>query len=164
MTKDTYIKITGIIRDNPRRVRLTLCANRVLTGFVFLFYPIFLLTLFLQKNGFWLRAAIVCGISFVGLSAFRRAFDSPRPYEKFGIPPVLPKETAGKSFPSRHVFSVFIIASTVFFVSPAAGIVLGITGIALGVIRVIGGVHEPRDVITGALLGIACGLAGCYIF
>ena len=33
----------------------------------------------------------------------------------------------------------------------------------LGVLRVIGGVHEPRDVIAGALAGILCGVLGYYV-
>ena len=73
------------------------------------------------------------------------------------------KDTAGKSFPSRHVFSVFIIAATIFYVHPSAGILLGLLGVVLAVLRVIGGVHEPRDVIAGALAGILCGVLGYYV-
>lgn len=163
MTRETYIKITGSIRENPRKLRLTIFMNRLLTGFVFLLYPTFLLLLFLQKNPFFLRAVFVPAVSFAAVTLFRKVLNVPRPYEKFGIPPVLEKDTAGKSFPSRHVFSVFIIAATVFYVHPDAGILLGIIGAVLGLIRVVGGVHEPRDIIAGALIGIACGYIGYYI-
>lgn len=163
MTRETYIKITGSIRENPRRIRLTKFTNRLLTGFVFFLYPAFLLLLYWQKNPFLLRAVIVPAISFVGVTLFRKVLNAPRPYEKFDLPPVLEKDTPGKSFPSRHVFSVFVIAATIFYVHPNAGIMLGIIGIALALIRVIGGVHEPRDVIAGALVGIVCGYIGYYL-
>lgn len=162
MTKETYLKLTGYIRDNPRRIQVTDNANRILTGFVFLIYPLFLLLLFLQGNPFLLRAALVPSISFAAVSVFRNVFHAQRPYEKFGIPPVLQKDTRGKSFPSRHVFSAFVIAVTVYRLYPIAGAILAGIGVVLGVIRVIGGVHEPKDVVAGALTGILSGVLGYY--
>lgn len=163
MTRETYIKITGSIREHPGKIRRINFINRLLTGFVFFLYPGFLLILFLQKNPFFLRALLVPAVSFAAVTLFRKLLNVPRPYEKFGVPPVLEKDTRGKSFPSRHVFSVFMIAATVFYIHPDAGILLGIIGAALGLIRVIGGVHEPRDIIAGAVIGIACGYIGYYL-
>lgn len=77
--------------------------------------------------------------------------------------PVLEKDTKGKSFPSRHVFSVFIIAMTIFYEHPGAGVLLGIIGLFLGIVRVLVGVHEPKDIIVGALAGIVCGIVGYYV-
>lgn len=163
MTKETYIKTTGIIRDNPKRIRLIRFLNRLLTGFVFLLYPALLLLLFLEKDPFLPRAILVPAVSFLAVTVFRRIYNAPRPYEKFDMPPVIEKDTPGKSFPSRHVFSVFVIAATVFYLYPDAGILLGVIGILLGIIRVIGGVHEPRDVIVGALVGIISAWIGYYL-
>ena len=115
------------------------------------------------QHFFFLRALLVPAVSFAAVTVFRRIFNAPRPYEKFGLPPAIEKDTAGKSFPSRHVFSVFIIAATIFYVHPSAGILLGLLGVVLAVLRVIGGVHEPRDVIAGALAGILCGVLGYYV-
>lgn len=164
MTRDSYIRITGKIRENPRRIRLIRRINRVLTGSVFFLYPLFLLALFLERDTFLLRAVLVPAISFTAVSVFRKLFHAPRPYEKFEIPPVLEKDTSGKSFPSRHVFSVFMIAITVFYKHPGAGIMLGVLGMVLAGIRVVGGVHEPRDVFAGAASGIIAGLLGYYVF
>lgn len=163
MTKEAYIKITGSIRNNPRRLRLTKLINKLLTGFVFFLYPLFLLALFLRNDSFLLRAVLVPAVSFLGVTLFRKILNVPRPYEKFGVPPVLEKDTEGKSFPSRHVFSAFIIAMTVFYIHPDAGFLLGLIGIGLGLIRVVGGVHEPKDVVAGALIGIACGYIGYFL-
>ena len=130
---------------------------------IFVLYPAFLLLLFLEGSAFFLRALLVPAVSFAAVTLFRRIFNAPRPYEKFGLSPAIEKDTAGKSFPSRHVFSVFIIAATIFYVHPSAGILLGLLGVVLAVLRVIGGVHEPRDVIAGALAGILCGVLGYYV-
>ena len=73
------------------------------------------------------------------------------------------KDAPGKSFPSRHVFSIFVIAVTVFWVWPLPGILVGIAGAILSWCRVAGGVHFPRDVIAGALIGIGCGVIGYYV-
>ena len=77
--------------------------------------------------------------------------------------PVLEKDTKGKSFPSRHVFSVFVIAVTVFVRNPVAGCILAMIGIMIAVIRVIGGVHTVWDVTAGAAVGILSGVIGYYM-
>lgn len=157
------MKITGKMRENPKRAEFVRRMDRILTGAVYFIYPVYLLLLFWEKEPFLLQAVLVPAISFAAVSLFRKIYDAPRPYEKFGVPPVLEKDTKGKSFPSRHVFSIFVIGMTVFYLYPAAGILLGIAGTGLGAIRVLGGVHEPRDVIAGALTGILSGIIGFYL-
>ncbi len=163
MTKEQYIKITEPLRKNPVRAKQVKNLNHILTGFVFCMYPLYLLKLLTERNTWLIRALLVPAVSFVCLSVIRRIINAPRPYEKFDIPPVLEKDTTGKSFPSRHVFSVFVIAMTVFYEHPGAGILLGIIGLLLGIVRVAVGVHEPRDIVAGAIAGIACGLIGYYV-
>lgn len=163
MTKEFYLKITGKLREDSKKRQRVKRLNRILTSLVMMIYPLFLIFLFLEKDGFLMRAVLVPAISFFAVTVFRRLYNAPRPYEKFGVPPVLEKDTKGKSFPSRHVFSVFIIAMTVFYLHPGAGIMLWITGAILGIIRVAGGVHEPRDVIAGAAAGIISGVIGYYL-
>ena len=64
---------------------------------------------FYKKDPDAVRALLVPGISFGAVSLFRWAFRAPRPYEVFETTPVIKKNTKGKSFPSRHVFSIFVI-------------------------------------------------------
>lgn len=163
MDRETYQKMTDYIRRDPKRVQMLRSVNHLLTGFIFLLYPLFLLVLFLREDPFLMRAVIVPAVCFAAVTIFRRIINAPRPYERFDIPPILEKDTRGMSFPSRHVFSVFMIAMTVCYVHMDAGIMLGVLGVALAVIRVIGGVHDPRDVIAGAVTGILGGLIGYYI-
>lgn len=162
MTKEQYQKLTEGLRHNEKRKRTVVWMNRILTTIVFVTYPMYLLFL-LWKKEVWLSRAIIVPLdSFLVVSFVRYLINAKRPYEKFELPPVLEKDTKGKSFPSRHVFSVFVIAMAVFYTFPVAGIVLMVIGVLLGVIRVIGGVHEPKDVIAGAVVGILCGLIGYY--
>lgn len=160
MTKEQYVKITEPLRSNPSRAKRVISLNHVLTILVFFTYPLYLLTLLLDSNPWLSRAILVPAVSFFLVSLIRYLINAPRPYEKFSLPPVLEKDTKGKSFPSRHVFSVFMIAMTIFYDHPGAGMMLGILGVILAVVRVLTGVHEPKDVIAGAVAGIFCGFVG----
>ena len=149
MTKEQYIKITEPLRNNQERANRVTSLNHVLTALVFCVYPLYLFMLFADKDPWLWRAILVPAVSFVGLSIVRKIINAPRPYEKFDMPPVLEKDTKGKAFPSRHVFSVFIIAMTIFYEHPGAGVMLGIIGLLLGIVRVLVGVHEPKDIAAG---------------
>ena len=107
---------------------------------------------------------LVPALSFVAVSIFRRLYNARRPYEVYGFKPLIRKETEGKSFPSRHVFSIFVIAVTIWHFYPQACIVLCLAGVILGVIRVVTGVHFPRDVIAGAGVGIFFGIVANVLF
>ena len=163
MTKEQYIKITAPLREDEEKVKRVTGANQVLTGLIYCVYPLYLVVLFFEKNPLLLRSILIPAVSFVLLTVVRRIINAPRPYEKFDMPPVIEKDTKGKSFPSRHVFSVFIIAFTIFVSHMGAGIMIALIGVAIAVIRVVGGVHEPRDVIAGAIAGIAAGIVGFWI-
>lgn len=66
-------------------------------------------------------------------------------------------------FQAGMYFLFFIIAMTIFYEHPGAGVLLGIIGLLLGIVRVLVGVHEPKDIIVGALAGIVCGIVGYYV-
>ncbi|MGM9649352.1 MAG: phosphatase PAP2 family protein [Butyricicoccaceae bacterium] len=163
MTELFYQKISEPFRVSERRVIWLNRLNRIFTLSVYIAYPLSLIVLFFLRDARLLRCIAVPAVSFVLLSAFRRCVNAKRPYEVLDIQPLIHKDTKGKSFPSRHVFSMFIIAMSFFYLIPALGIVLFVLGILLGAIRVIGGVHFPRDVIAGALIGIICGILGFYL-
>jgi membrane-associated phospholipid phosphatase len=108
-------------------------------------------------------------IGVIGVSLLRKRLDHPRPYELYHFEPLYksyadPKfRPHGAGFPSRHVFSIFIIAVCELPVYKLFGVVLLIMGVFLAVFRVIMGVHFPRDVIAGALLGSVLGVIGSII-
>lgn len=165
MNKETYEKMTGVLRKNVRTAKLLGTLNKVLTYIIFAAYPTMLVYLFFVKRELLLRAVIVPAVSFVLLSFFRRAVNFQRPYEVFGIPPVIPKKTKGKSFPSRHVFSVALIGTTALYAleSPIWGAVIIVIAVLMAFLRVFMGVHFTRDVIAGFLCGIIMGAIGFWI-
>ncbi|WP_241156461.1 MULTISPECIES: phosphatase PAP2 family protein [unclassified Adlercreutzia] len=92
----------------------------------------------------------VPSVLFAACSLFRRVVNAPRPYEALPIDPLIKKDTRGKSFPSRHAFSMFTIAAAWMTFQPVVGAALMAAGAFMGGVRVLGGVHYPRDVIAGA--------------
>lgn len=161
MTKETYEKMTGIMRGNARLTKLLNILNKALTYIIFAAYPAILVYLFIADRYRLLMAIAVPAASFVLLSVFRRAVNLPRPYEVYEMPPVIPKKTKGKSFPSRHVFCVAIIGMTALyaFETPIIGIAILIIAVLMAILRVFSGVHFPRDVIAGFLCGVIMGAA-----
>lgn len=137
--------------------------NRLITVLVYAVYPIVLLTLVVTRDERLLRVILTPSISFILVSLFRRYVDAPRPYEVTDTVPLIEKDKPGQSFPSRHVFSAFVIATTIYFIYSPLGIFLMLTGCILAILRVIGGVHFPRDVIAGAIFGILSGILGFYL-
>lgn len=107
--------------------------------------------------------ALIVGIGFVLVSLARRIINLPRPYEVYDFYSAPPKERAGLSFPSRHTFLVFAVATGSFPLFPIASAALFLFGIILAVARVLLGIHFIRDVIAGALLGALSSLLGLLI-
>jgi len=168
-----YKAISEHIKNNNGLVTALNALDKAITYITGLFYMGLLLYGFKQipndGGSLLYRSIIVPSVSFILVSLFRKVVSSPRPYEVYDFEPALNKDTKGKSFPSRHVFSIFMIAFTVMQVSLVLGIVLCVAGVALAVIRVVGGAHFIKDVIAGfsiaALIsyicyGILCGVFG----
>lgn len=161
--------MTDALRARPVLARGVSLANKVITDAVYVAYPCLLVWLAYAAAtgaaGMLLRAALVPGISFVLVTVLRKVINAPRPHEVFDAAPVIPKDTRGNSFPSRHAFSIFVIAMTFCACCPLAwaGPVMLAAGVLLAVIRVVSGVHFPCDVVVGALLGMLAGFVGLWI-
>lgn len=159
MTKEQYEAWSAPFRKRKSGARLLSGSCRMIAAFSIFSYPCLLAYLAWAGR---MREACYCvfvpAVSFAAVSAFRARHNAPRPYEVLDISPLIRKETKGKSFPSRHVFSIFIIGMTFFYIARPAGLFFFSLGIALGYARVVGGVHFPKDVAAGAALGMLCGL------
>jgi membrane-associated phospholipid phosphatase len=160
LTKEAYERMTRMVRTNPGRVVALNLANKSIARAVYLAYPMLIVYLAFNNDERLWKAIVGPGISFVLVSLFRSRMNKPRPYEVLGITPLISKDTKGKSFPSRHVFSIFVIATVFCHISLPIGVVLMVAGALLAAIRVVGGVHFPGDVIAGAAIGILSGIAG----
>lgn len=170
MKKETYIKMTQPFRDNPPMAKGLHMANKFCTGVMYLAYPVLLVYLFFFGKyssyfSFW-KALLVPAISFVLLSVGRALINRPRPYEAFEIPPVIPKDTKGNSFPSRHVFSATMIAMTFLLMSPWSwlGLVFLVVSVLLAVVRVVSGVHYISDVVAGIIVAVIAAIVGYIIY
>lgn len=158
MTAADYRRLTQPLRARPRALRVLLRLNSGLTYLGYALYPLLLVLVALDRTSDLWRFVVVPGASFVLLSLVRARIDAPRPYEVLVIDPLIHKDTRGRSFPSRHVFSIFVIAMAWLAYLPVVGAVLLVLGVLMAVVRVVGGVHWPRDVVVGAVCGIAAGL------
>lgn len=116
-----------------------------------------------QRDQRLIRAVLVPLISFAAVTLFRSLCNCRRPYEVWDTPPLIPKETKGNSFPSRHVFSIYIIAMAVLWICAPAGVAILAAGVFLAAVRVTARVHFLRDVAAGAALGIGLGWIGFFL-
>ena len=107
-----------------------------------------------------LRLALTCGVPLVGLSIVRRVMDRPRPFEVYGMEPLIPRQQRGESFPSRHVFSIAVIGTSLLYLAPGLGAVILALGVLLAAARVLSGVHFIKDVLVGALIGVLSAIVG----
>lgn len=165
MKAESYIKVTKSLAKNEKISKSIVLINKAATLIIYIFYIAFLGFLALSKDPIFLKTLLVPAISFVVLSVARYYINAPRPYEKIeGLEPLYNKKTVGKSFPSRHTFSGFIIGTVATFFSVPLGAAVLIISALLAVSRVLCGVHFVRDVIAGAVVGIGFGLIGMIAF
>lgn len=160
MTAEQYACWTAPLRGKEVWVQRL---NRWLTELGWLMYPLLLLAMAWKGDARLLRCVLVPGISFGLVTLVRRRINAPRPYQVLDIAPILVKDTQGQSMPSRHVFSLFVIAMTYLWVQPVMGAALLLLSVVLAVLRVLGGVHFPRDVLVGALCGIGSAWVGYWL-
>ena len=108
---------------------------------------------------------VVTLVPFIGVTVFRNLVAAPRPSELYDMSPLGDWEPSKKnrSFPSRHVFSSFVIGSSPCFVQPIVGALVLTLGVALGACRVLLGYHFLRDVVAGGLIGVISGVVGMLI-
>ena len=152
---DTYVRP---FRGRPGRIRKLKMLDTLLTAGGFIVYPLILIFLIIRRNGRLKSYILIPAAGFALVSLFRKKIDLPRPYENPEINTLSRREKKGQSFPSRHVYSYFVIAVLLAVLFPLPGILMLILGGLLAVVRVLLGVHYPRDVVTGGVLGILTGL------
>ena len=160
--QEWYDHIAGKIENRPIFLRLLRAFNRFMTVVIPIVYLTLLTTIYFRE-GFGKQVLIYVFIpasGFVILSLLRKKINAPRPYEVWEIIPLLDKDSSGNSMPSRHVFSATIISMACLHASLTIGIIWLVLSAFLGLVRVLGGVHYPKDV----LVGYACGLLWGILF
>ena len=110
-----------------------------------------------------LKYLLFAAVPFILVSLFRHFFNAPRPSELFELEKIgllYGVNKKGRSFPSRHVFSSFIIGTLLIPELPVLGAVIIALGVLIATSRVLLGIHFIRDVVTGAVIGALSGLIG----
>ena len=143
--------------SESRRVSLTLrLISHLAVLLSVLSYALLLAVSFTRSPLNALKLIAITAIPFLLVSAMRRLINAPRPYELYDFYTLPPKEKRGSSFPSRHVFSGFLIATLTCLWSLPLGICLFVSGVLLAI-------HFIRDCVTGALIGVISGSIGALI-
>ena len=158
--QEWYDKRKSSLLQHPQLLQLMRVFNRMMTVLMPLAYMALLGTSFMSKGlGQELAAYImVPAFGFVLLTLVRKWINQPRPYETWGIVPLLDKDSSGNSMPSRHVFSATIISMACVHANLSVGLMLLVLSALLGLVRVLGGVHYPKDVLVGYACGLLLGI------
>lgn len=158
--QEWYNHIAGKIENRTIFLRLLRAFNRFMTIVMPMIYLTLLAITYLQQ-GLGKQVGIYLFIpasGFVILSFLRKKINAPRPYEEWDIKPLLDRDSPGQSMPSRHVFSATIISMACLHASLSVGVILLVLSALLGLVRVLGGVHFPKDVVVGYICGLAWGV------
>ena len=158
--QEWYDHIAGKIGNRPIFLSLLRSFNRFMTVVMPMIYLTLLATTYLQQGlgKQVLMYVFIPASGFVILSFLRKKINAPRPYEVWEIVPLLDRDSPGQSMPSRHVFSATIISIACLHASLSVGLILLVLSALLGLVRVLGGVHYPKDVLVGYICALVWGL------
>lgn len=158
--QEWYGHIAGNIKNNQFHLMLLRTFNRFMTVVMPMIYLTLLAITYLQQ-GLGKQVLIYVFIpasGFVILSLLRKKINASRPYEEWTIKPLLDRDSPGQSMPSRHVFSATIISMACLHASLTMGMICLTLSAFLGLVRVLGGVHYPKDVVVGYICALVWGV------
>lgn len=158
--QEWYNHIATNIENKPFFLSLLRTFNWFMTVVMPIVYLTLLATTYFQE-GLGKQVLIYVFIpasGFVILSLLRKKINAPRPYEVWEIVPLLDRDSPGQSMPSRHVFSATIISMACLHASLTMGMICLTLSALLGLVRVLGGVHYPKDVVVGYICALVWGV------
>ena len=158
--QEWYDHIAGNIGNKPFLLSLLRTFNRFMTVVMPIVYLTLLAATYFQEGlgkQVWIYLFVPAS-GFVILSFLRKKINAPRPYEEWDIKPLLDRDSPGQSMPSRHVFSATIISMACLHASLTMGMICLTLSAFLGLVRVLGGVHYPKDVVVGYICALVWGV------
>ena len=158
--QEWYGHVASNIKNKPFLLSLLRTFNRFMTVVMPIVYLTLLTTIYFRE-GFGkqvLMYVFIPASGFVILSFLRKKINAPRPYEEWDINPLLDRDSPGQSMPSRHVFSATIISTACLHASLTMGMICLTLSAFLGLVRVLGGVHYPKDVVVGYMYALVWGV------
>ena len=158
--QEWYGHVASNIKNKPFLLSLLRTFNRFMTVVMPMIYLTLLAITYLQQGlgKQVLMYVFIPASGFVILSFLRKKINAPRPYEEWTIKPLLDRDSPGQSMPSRHVFSATIISMACLHASLSVGVILLVLSALLGLVRVLGGVHFPKDVVVGYICALVWGV------
>ena len=167
MKGESYKNVNAYFSQTKARSTTIKALHDVLPLIMYIFYPIQLLTLAINEglgSVLFLKFTLIPLCTLILISVIRLVINAKRPYEVYEYTPSVNKNTVGKSFPSRHTVSAFIIAMAFLYINTSLGVIMLCLATAIGLTRILSGVHFVRDVIGGAAIGVIIGIIGFFIF
>lgn len=160
-----YGKIALYIKSRPLVYRILMLLYKGIPPLTVCIYCLLIIYHMLAVKDMMLlcRIILVPLTGFVAVSLIRKLFNTKRPYVRYNIEPLINKEKKGESFPSRHTFSIGIIAMVCMYTNVWLGIVMLLLSVILAFSRVLAGVHYIKDVVAALVLAVIWGVAGLVL-
>lgn len=163
MTKETYVKLMEYLLWHKKLRKTLVAAERILEILTVAAYFLLLIYTIYANPGYTLLSAVTCIAALYICTLIRNVTDRKRPYEVYETLPAINKDTKGKSFPSRHLTSISVIAISLMGINVPLGIIFLFFALVMATLRVVLGVHFIKDVVVGAAIGIVFGVIGIFI-
>ena len=160
-----YIKRIESIYTHKHLVGVMRCVGMLAVLFTVAAFCHMLAVSFIASAMTGVKLLAVSAIPFALVTVMRRALNWPRPYQVYDLSSVgidRPKDKDGCSFPSRHVFSSFLIGVLAIEISLPLAIAVLLLGALLAACRAALAIHFVKDVVFGAILGTVSGLIGLF--
>jgi len=131
---------------------------------VFIAYIVTIILLLVTKDHKLINFTIYPALVFLFVTILRIKINVVRPYDRYAYEPIIPyKKGKGKSFPSRHTASAWIIAIAMLDINIYMGIFMIFYAILISLLRIISGMHYSRDVAFAIIISTSIGVIP-YIF
>lgn len=164
MNEKQFEKVSNWIRGNETRLKIFLALYKSMPIIIACGYVIAVgYMIIMREMAVVVRIISVPVVTLVICTVLRKLVNEDRPYVAYNFEPIIKKDKTGESFPSRHMVSAAIIAMSALYVNTTFGIVMMVIALLCGVIRPLAGVHYIHDIISGFIMGIACGIIGFYV-
>lgn len=159
-----YNSIEKWFNSHEKALKLLLFLYKYMSWAIAASYGVLIIYCIACKDAFSTVKVITVPLTvFIVVTVLRYCIDCKRPYTKYPIHPLVVKDKTGESMPSRHMVSITIIAMVWLYICIPVGIILWILSIVMGTVRVLTGVHFPRDIIVAAIVSIILGYIGLWI-
>lgn len=159
MKKGGYKYLYSKIKEKKLE-RICFVLDKSISAMFFISYPIILALLYIDKCELAIKMTAVPACAFIAVTLLRIVINARRPYEVININPPEGFAKHGRSFPSRHSFSCFMISFCCLNISTALGTVLLVFSVLLSALRVFCRAHFIKDVAAGFLLALASYIIG----